>query len=96
MKSAILSLSIFISSSAFAGSIEAIKAVLDNREVVGFSQVDSIVVLNTFRCLNCYDIKVTGNREIVSGLPQDSYVVIRTEGDLFTPEIKTEVIERSR
>lgn len=97
MKSIIATLFALVPLSAFASNSDAIKAVLENQDVQNLTTITKIEVVAQYRCPQCFDIVVTGNRTLIEGeLPQDAYVKLRTEGDLLTQKINVTVTELSK
>ena len=86
----------FFSISSFAASSEVFKAVLDNPEIQNFSDITALNVTATLKCLSCFEVKVDGMKEIIAGMPEQAYAIVRTEGSVISNEITTSVIESSK
>ena len=62
------------SSTTFAASAEVIKAALDSDYAKEVPVINSIEVINTYRCIDCYDIEISG-----TDMSGQAHVVVRTE-----------------
>lgn len=75
MKKVILiSMLSLLSTSAFAISPAVLMAVLQSKEIRNVQDIKKVEVVATYRCMNCYDVEVTGKN-----LYGDAYVKVRTE-----------------
>lgn len=89
--------SVLFSASAFARNSQAIQAVLANDEVAALSFIQKIEVVAEYKCPQCFDVLVSGEQEVVEGLPAEkAFIKLNTEGSLFSDEITVKVIERSK
>ena len=97
MKPVIAAFFALTSFTAFASNSDAIKAVLENQDVQNLTAITKIEVVGQFRCPQCFEIVVSGNRVLVEGTPaQDAFVKLRTQGDFGTQKINVTVTELSK
>ena len=91
MKKLLLALVVtWSASTTVAASAVVMKAVLDSDAVSRVVMIEKLEVIQTYRCRNCYDIKVTG-----SNMQGPAYVVVRTEQH-GAGRIDTYLVESSR
>jgi hypothetical protein len=78
--------------SAVAGTQDALRATLDLQEVGYFSSIEKMEVIATYRCPDCFDIVVTGEKVgFVNGSREEAVLFVRTHRDLQSGLVSAEV-----
>lgn len=69
-----LSIMSLIATSAFAASPKVLIAVLKSKAIANVQDIQKVEVIETYRCLNCFDIEVSGTNVL-----GEASVQVRTE-----------------